>query len=121
MKIEMGKKYISNGESIHILCTDRPHAIEYKVIGMRDDGAILYFTEDGKSPAHPIYNLVELWEPQKGEWCLFCNELKPHRTVLDQFNAMTNDGKFQSICNTIWNHCHKFDGTLPEYLKDIKG
>jgi hypothetical protein len=61
--------------------------------------------------------LVEVWEPMENEWCLFCNELKPHRTILDQFAEMTADGRFQSVCGTIWKHCYKFDGTLPEHLK----
>jgi hypothetical protein len=121
MLIDINKKYTSNHRPVRILCTDRPPEIEYRVVGMRDDGAILYFTENGESASGPTYDLVEIWEPRYGEWCLFCNDLKPHRTVLDQFNKMTDDGKFQSICGTIWNYCNKFDGTLPEYLReDVK-
>jgi hypothetical protein len=118
MKIEMGKKYTSNGESIHILCTDRPHAIEYKVIGMRDDGAILYFTEDGKSPAWPIYNLVEVWEPQKDEWCLFWDDENKHYVVLYRFIGMSDCGRFKSDNCISWKYCAKFDGTLPEHMRE---
>jgi hypothetical protein len=126
MKIEMGKQYTSNGEPIRILCTDRKIP-KYPILGLQvnelGEEIIKIFTEFGAySNNEDIkYNLVEVWQPTVNEWCLFCNDQKPHRTILDQFNEMTDNGKFQSVCGTIWNYCYKFDGTLPEYLKNING
>jgi hypothetical protein len=120
MKIDMNKKYISDGKPIRILCTDRNDG-KYPVIGISNEGSIITFTEDGKSPAWPTYNLVEAWEPQPSEWCLFWNIEKPHFTILGQFQQITWDGRFQSNVGTTWTYCAKFDGTLPKHLReDIK-
>jgi hypothetical protein len=113
--VEMGKKYTSDGRPIRILCNDRPSGDS--VIGLYENGNLGYFTGTGYSLVGECYNLVEVWEPQRGEWCLFCNELKPHKTILDQFAEMTDQGEFQTPDNLSWKYCDKFTGTLPENLK----
>jgi hypothetical protein len=121
MKISMNKKYTSNGEPVRILCTDRiSFNLEYPVVAMRYDGGIVFFTKDGKSAPGIDYDLVEVWEPKKGEWCLFWTELSPYHVILSKFNKTTNDGWFESACGTTWKYCSKFDGTLPEHLKERK-
>jgi hypothetical protein len=64
MKIEVGKTYLSNGEPIRILCTDRNDK-DYTVVGLRDDGAILSFKNDGLCFLGPKYDLIEVCEQQE--------------------------------------------------------
>jgi hypothetical protein len=116
MLIEMNKKYTSNGELVRILCTDRYNDNGYTVVGMRDDGIIVYFTKDGKSASWPTYNLIEIWEPKRGEWCLFSDEtfigarlMQFSNNLFDKFQALGEQHNFR--------HCAKFTGELPEHLK----
>jgi hypothetical protein len=116
MKVEMGKKYTSNGESIRILCNDR-NSIHYPVIGLRDDGYLSYFKENGEASAGPNHNLVEVWEPQVGEWCWFWDNTSKDNTYLNKYSEM--EGKlFVSTNKCAWDNCAKFTGELPEHLKD---
>jgi hypothetical protein len=115
LTVEMDKKYTSDGRPVRILCNDRPSGDS--VVGLYENGDLCYFTGKGYSLAGECYNLVEAWEPQRGEWCLFCNVLKPHNTILDQFVEMTELGEFQTPDNLSWKYCYKFTGILPEHLK----
>jgi hypothetical protein len=121
MLIDMNKKYTSDGKPIRILCTDRNDG-RCPVVGITNEGAIITFSGDGKNPAWPAYNLIEQWEPQPGEWCLFWdNDEKQHYVVLYRFTGMTDCGRFKSDDCISWKYCAKFDGTLPEHLKeDVK-
>jgi hypothetical protein len=56
MKIEMEKKYISNGEPIRVLCVDRKHI--FPVLALYEDGTILYCKEDGSCFNGEKYDLV---------------------------------------------------------------
>jgi hypothetical protein len=118
MKIEIDKKYTSNGEPIRILCNDR-NSIHYAVIGLRDDGYLLYFKENGESSAGPNYNLVESWEPQPYEWCLF-TDTTFYGAMLLQYLSTTITGRFHAKGAGIsFDGCTKFTGELPEHLKDL--
>lgn len=112
----MEKKYTSLKGDIRILCTDRPDN-KYSVIGMDSTGKILFYTEDGKCESNKDYNLVEIWEPQHGEWCLFWDSNKQNGAALSRFYKMQSDGTFQSWNGITWEYCSKFDGTLPEHLQ----
>jgi hypothetical protein len=117
MKIEMGKKYTSNGDSVRILCTDRPNDNGYTVVGLFENGMIGYFTEDGESTTTDRRNLVEVWEPQRGEWCLFTDS-SFNGAMLMQFLVCTIYGRFHAMGSyRSFDHCYKFDGILPEHLK----
>jgi hypothetical protein len=118
MKIEMGKKYTSNGEPIRILCTDRNNR-DYPVIGLRDDGYLSYFKENGEASAGPNHNLVEVWEPKEGEWCWFWDNSYKDVAHLNKYSGM-KDVLFNSIDGVYWDNCAKFTGELPEHLKDKK-
>jgi hypothetical protein len=85
---------------------------------LRDDGYLSYFKENGEASAGPNHNLVEVWEPQVGEWCWFWNNNKQNYAFVDKFDQMTNDGKFKSSIGVYWLHCAKFDNKLPEHLKN---
>jgi hypothetical protein len=128
MKVEMGKKYTSNGNAIRILCVDRPYS-KYPVVGVRDDGCIMYFTEDGyythcddddddSCEYYNKYNLIEVWEPQEGEWCWFFDEGSNHANIR-KYSRMRG-GCFISTDGLAWEHCSKFIGELPNHLKNIK-
>jgi hypothetical protein len=118
MKVEMGKKYTSNGQPFRILCIDR-NDICYPVVGMRNDGSISYFKEDGSCAFGEEYNLVEVWQPQEGEWCLFWDKNESKNAVLAKFIGMTESGLFKGCGYSSWKYCAKFTGELPEYLKGL--
>jgi hypothetical protein len=119
MKIEMGKKYTSNGNPIRIICIDRP--VEYPIIGMIEKtGSIYYFKENGEHVTFRNYNLVEVWEPKVGEWCLFWDYEKSKTIFVSCFVGVNEYGKFQCNSGITWNYCTKFTGELPEHLKDKK-
>jgi hypothetical protein len=126
MKIEIGKKYTSNGQPIRILCTDRClstgryDAARYQVIGLFETGNVQYFKENGESSSGSKFNLVEMWEPQEGEWCLFWDDEKSDHFVLARFLQITQTGNFCSYRHGIWKHCTKFDGTFPIHLKSLE-
>jgi hypothetical protein len=120
MKIDMKKKYTSHGKPTRILCTDRPSDSVYPVIGMRDDGSIAYFTEEGKSILGSSYNLIEVWEPQEGEWCWFWNKGDSNSLNLAKIIITPKSKKFYSYGLHEWDCCAKFDGTFPEHLKENK-
>jgi hypothetical protein len=64
MEIEVGKQYTSNGKRIKILCTDRQDDA-YSVVGVDNNGAVHFFTKEGKSIPGPKYDLVSVKEEQK--------------------------------------------------------
>lgn len=113
----MGVKYISNGKPIRILCTDRPNA-DYPVVGMCNGGFIMYFTEEGKGSYGEEYNLVEVWEPQEGEWCWFWDNSSRHPVTHLRVYSGKTDNFFRSADGCAWENCGKFTGELPEHLKD---
>jgi hypothetical protein len=117
MKIEIGKKYTSNGENLRVVCIDRKSMLGYNVVGIFDHGSIRCFKADGESSLGPEYNLQEIWEPKAGEWCLFFDDENADHFVLAKFVEMTEDRNFCSYRLGIWAHCAKFDGTLPLHLK----
>jgi hypothetical protein len=118
MKVEMNKSYTSNGKHIRILCTDRNNT-EYPVIGIEDDGAISHFTIDGVCGFGSEYDLVEVSEPQRGEWYVFWDSNNQHSIILSRFYKTQSDGTFQSWDGPCWNYCKKFDGTLPKHLEEL--
>jgi hypothetical protein len=119
MKIEMGKKYTSNGEPIRILCIDKPDI--QPVVGMGEKTGIIYFfKENGENIFSSSLNLVEVWEPQVGEWCLFWDYEKSKTIFVSCFLRVDKYGKFQCKSGITWNYCAKFTGELPEHLKDEK-
>jgi hypothetical protein len=108
MKIDMNKKYTSNGRDITILCTNRNN--EYPVVGLLEDGSIRYFTESGKHIAGDTWNLVEAWKPQEGEWCLFWDDGEYDKCIVARFVKMTESGRFYNNGYDDWQHCAKFNG-----------
>jgi hypothetical protein len=119
MKVSIDKKYTSNGKPIRILCTDRNNR-DYPVVGLFDDGYMLYFLESGVCPYGEEYNLVEVWEPQVGEWCLFWDYEKSKTIFVSCFLRVDKYGKFQCKSGITWNYCAKFTGELPKHLKAPK-
>jgi hypothetical protein len=119
MKVEMGKKYTSNGKKVRILCVDRPDSV-YTVVAMREDGAVSHFKKDGTSinGKWDSYNLIEVWEPTVGEWCWFWDD-NNYNTILAKFELIHNDKGFKCNAGGYWQHCVKFTGELPEHLKNI--
>jgi hypothetical protein len=115
MTVSMDKKYTSDGKPIRILCTDRPSG--ECVIGMFPNGQLGYFTCTGYSQDGRSWDLVEVWEPQVNEWCLFYNE-NANRCMLSKFEKVF-DGMFRSTDGCHWKYCYRFDGTLPEQLTEL--
>jgi hypothetical protein len=117
MKIEMNKKYISNGKNIRIICIDRPNTT-YPILGMFDDGSILSFDENGVYVHEEVNNnLIEVWEPQAYEWCLF-TDATFYGAMLLQYLSTTITGRFHAKGAGIsFDGCTKFTGELPEHLK----
>jgi hypothetical protein len=122
MKIEMNKKYTSNRCKVRILCVDG-YDSDYPVVVMYEDSSVKYFTENriNADDKQEMWDLVEVWEPQRGEWCLFWDNEKYKTAVLDKFVGMTECGTFKSDNYNAWKYCAKFDGTLPEHTReDVK-
>jgi hypothetical protein len=120
MKIEMGKKYTSNGKPIRILSVDRPDP-SFPVVGMDNNGTIHYFMKDGTAClSGPDYALVEVCEPKLGDWCWFWNTEEDKNSTLSKLQKVCDDGKFQSQCGNYWKYCSKFDGKLPKHLKRLE-
>jgi hypothetical protein len=117
MKIDMNKKYVSNDRPIRILCTDRPSG--ECVIGMFPNGQLGYFTDTGHSQAGKHWDLIEVWEPQVNEWCLFWDNDDSKRFILSKFIRMTESGNFQSDRHDTWQYCAKFTGELPEHMRGL--
>jgi hypothetical protein len=118
MKIAIDKKYISNGQNIRLICIDRPNTT-YPILGMFDDGSILSFDENGTYVHGGVNNnLIEVWEPQKGEWCWFWDYTEQSHVCLDRFDRVDGFGSFLSNAGVYWLHCAKFSNELPEHLKE---
>jgi hypothetical protein len=117
MKIELGKKYTSNGQPIRILCTDREDASGYNVVGVSSDGGIKCFRSNGDCSLDSKYDLQEVWVPSEGEWCWFWDNDEPAYSALDKFKRMGPCDLFQSTNCSTWKHCSKFTSELPEHLK----
>jgi hypothetical protein len=118
MKISMDKKYTSNGKSIKILCTDRNDLCP--VIGLREDGGVYFFYEDGRNSIDTMFDLVEeVWTPTEGEWCWFWDTDEDKNATLSRFQKVCDNGKIKSQCGNFWEYCSKFDGELPKHLKRL--
>jgi hypothetical protein len=88
---------------------------------MQNDGTLMFYAENGSSYLGSSYDLVEVWEPANGEWCLFWDTNEQDGAILSRFCKKASDGVFQSWNGLSWKHCIKFDGTLPDHLiGDIK-
>jgi hypothetical protein len=120
MKVEMGKKYTSNGKKVRILCVDRPYSYEYPVVGMLNNGSIEYFKENGESFIDSRYNLIEVWQPQAGEWCWFWDDVAASMAIHLRMYLGMKGMLFKSIDGLSWDNCAKFIGELPEHLKNTK-
>jgi hypothetical protein len=117
VKIEMGKKYTSNGKNLRIVCIDREDILGYKVVGIFDNGDIKCFRYNGDSALDSKYDLQEVWEPQVDEWCWFWDNEEPRIAVLAKFIRTFKSYLFQSNNYSTWDNCAKFDGTIPEHLR----
>jgi hypothetical protein len=120
MKVEIGKKYTSNGKNLRVVCIDREDTLGYKVVGVFDNGDIKCFRVNGDSALDSKYDLIEVWEPTDGEWCWFWNKGRYESLTLARFILTDNSEKFYSYGLCGWECCIKFDGTFPEHLKNIK-
>jgi hypothetical protein len=125
MKIEMGKKYTSNGKEVHLLCVNGKDPL-YPVRGIcknsfSNEEGVRAFTKFGKfvHGRNSRCDLVEVWQPQEGEWCWFWDTEEPVYSVLDRFKIMGPFDLFQSTNCSVWKHCAKFTGELPEHLKGL--
>jgi hypothetical protein len=116
MKINMNKKYTSNGNPIRILCTDRKFILP--VVCLFENGDIHYFSANGISPSLDTkFNLQEVWEPQYGEWCLFWDDISKDMAIHLRIYACMKDVLFKSADGLSWENCAKFTGELPDHLK----
>lgn len=115
-KISMDKKYTyKNGEPARILCTDG-YSQPYSVISMTKKGGIHSHDLNGVSATgQDALCLIEVWEPKKGEWCLFTSSHGVY--TLRKFNYIIGDRYIDSNGSS-WRFCYKFDGTLPNGIKD---
>jgi hypothetical protein len=118
MKVEMGKKYISGGQPVRILCINR-NDIRYPIVGVRSNGNMCYFREDGSCASGEGFDLVKIWEPQAGEWCLFWHREESGNAILDKFIGISESGLFKACSRASWKYCAKFTGELPEHLKGL--
>jgi hypothetical protein len=118
MKISMDKKYTSNGKAIRILCTDRNNT-NYPVMGLCNNGSVWCFKENGSSASGPCLDLVEVWEPQVGEYCWFWDYEKTTTILVSRFVIVDEYGKFKCKNGSTWDHCAKFVGELPDHLKGL--
>jgi hypothetical protein len=119
MLIDMNKKYTSDGKPIRILCTDRFSVGGYTVLGIFNDGTVMFFKGNGKYPDSKCFNLVEVWEPQSDEWCLFWDNDESKTAVLSKFVGTSESGLFKDCGYSSWQYCAKFTGELPEHLKEL--
>jgi hypothetical protein len=119
MKVEMGKKYISNGQLVRILCIDGYDA-DCPVVVMYKDGTVRYFTENGinADDKRELWDLVEAFEPQEGELCWFWDVKRHEGVVLSKFVKMVGE-RFLAATGWDWRYCSKFDGTPPKHLKGL--
>jgi hypothetical protein len=85
---------------------------------MEKTGDIRYFTENGENMAFISRNLVEVWEPQEGEWCWFWDNSYKYVAHLNKYSGI-KDVLFNSIDGVYWDNCNKFTGELPEHLKNL--
>jgi hypothetical protein len=117
MNIEVGKKYISNGRGTTILCLNRPNC-DYPVIGMQDDGTLMFYKEDGSSYLGKSYNLVEEKEELKeDDLCLFWNDTTKDLAIhIGLFTGM-QDRFYSSADGYIWSKCTKINDELKELLR----
>jgi hypothetical protein len=82
---------------------------------MYDDGSVMYFTENGSYLYGEKYNLIEVWEPQEGEWCWNDYSLcvSSHVSMYSGMNGVF----FESADGLSWDNCAKYTEKLPEHLK----
>jgi hypothetical protein len=120
MKIEMGKKYTSDGKNLRVVCIDREDKLGYNVVGVFDNGDIKCFKSNGDG-VFAKYNLQEAWQPQEGEWCWFWDDEDYNYFVLAKFAKMTESGRFYNNGWNDWTHCVKFNGDFSEHMKLING
>jgi hypothetical protein len=120
MKIEIGKKYTSNGKNLRIVCIDRKDILGYKVVGIFDNGDIKCFRSNGDSALDSKYDLQEVWQPQYGEWCLFWDDISKDMAIHLRIYSCMKDMLFKSADGLSWENCTKFIGELPEHLKGLK-
>ena len=60
MTVKVGQKHrTKNGVDIEIIKTGLNHASgsQYRAVGVLDTGSVMYFSEDGKCPGSPSYDL----------------------------------------------------------------
>jgi hypothetical protein len=119
MKIEIGKKYTSNGKNLRVVGIDREYILGNKVIGVFDDGTTRCFRANGESSFDSKYDLQEVWEPQPNEWCLFWHREESGNAILDKFIGISESGLFKACSRASWQYCVKFTGELPEHLKGL--
>jgi len=111
MTISMDKKYTSNGKPVRILCTDGGGTQPVVTI---IDTAIETFTSSGQfcnNGVH-IYDLVEVWEPKKGEYCLFFDN-GGTIAALAKFTCYLGN-KYTTHNGCAYNKCVEFTGELPK-------
>ena len=121
-KITMDKEYTyRTGERARILCIDR-NFDGLPVISVKEDGSIYAHTSTGSflSSNLPTDNdLIEVWTPTKGEWCLFTDNHEAY--ILRKFEEINHTPKrYVSNNNTCWKYCYKFEGNPPNETKEVK-
>lgn len=110
----MDKKYkYRNGEQAKVLCTDG-YMEDHPVVSMKENGNLYVHRNTGEWDFDNSFDLIEIWEPSEGEWCLFTDDHA--RYVLSRLREeLINKGKYKyaDINKAMWKYCYKFDGTLP--------
>lgn len=76
-----------------------------------------YWLKDFKISLKEIQ--LELWKPQEGEWCWFCNGghvvlARLSRIENDEFITMDTD----MLGNCYYKYCAPFIGELPNFLRE---
>lgn len=67
MKIELGKRYISDGSEGVVISTTRNDSV-YPVVFLRDDGTIMCFKSDGQYWEDELDTNFDLQEIPKSRW-----------------------------------------------------
>ena len=68
-----------------------------------------------------LINDLELWQPKKGDWCWFWDEILKNPMLL-QFERFCSTGfyKYETNNKLNYQYCEPFLGQLPTNLQDIK-
>ena len=74
--------------------------------------------KDGNNPTLSDYDLIEKWEPKRGEYCWFGDSGRPSIMALARFSHKDNAGRFVATNGGPWNYCFQYEFDLPKPIAD---